>query len=114
MSLIPFQAQHAQRLALLLLYAEQLGYVVTLGDCYRDPRCPYGSKNSKHRKRLATDLNLFIPQYDEAGDFIKYTYQRSTEAHKPLGLFWEAIGGTWGVMKNGKRTDGNHYASPGH
>jgi len=82
--------------ALLILHAEQLGYEVTFGDAYRDPRVTYGHKNSLHRKRLAVDLNLFI----------NGRYQRTTKAHEPLGLYWESIGGTWG----GRFNDGNHYS----
>jgi hypothetical protein len=82
--------------ALLILHAEQLGYEVTFGDAYRDPRCGYGLRNSLHSQRLAIDLNLFK---DGA-------YLRSTMDHEPLGLYWESIGGTWG----GRFNDGNHYS----
>ena len=101
MSLVPFQADHAHRIALTILYAHQLGYFVTLGDCYRDPRCPYGSPQSKHRLRLATDLNLFNE---------KLEYLTTTEDHEPLGVFWESIGGIWGGRF--PRPDGGHYESP--
>ena len=111
---IEAQARHAHRLALLILHAEQLGYVVTGGDWYRDPRCAevYGSPKSKHLDRLATDLNLFSPIRDKAGGILGYRYEASTEAHEPLGRYWESIGGKWGVIKDGERTDGNHYESP--
>jgi len=81
----------------LIWYANQLGYELTYGDAYRDPRCPYGSKTSKHHDRLAVDFNLFIDG----------KYRRDTEAHKPLGEYWESIGGTWGGRFKNK--DGNHY-----
>ena len=90
--------------ALLILQAEQLGYRITLGDAYRDPRVfgrlgeqkGYGRSKSLHKQRLAIDLNLF-----KDGDFLQ-----TTEDHKPLGLYWESIGGTWG----GRFDDGNHYS----
>jgi len=93
----------------LILWAVNQGYEVTLGDAYRDQRCDYGHPTSLHRKRLAIDLNLF-----RDGRFL-----RTTEDHKPLGVFWESIGGTWGGRfgesfpgaSDGE--DGNHY-SLGH
>jgi len=75
-----------------------LGYEVTLGDAFRDSRCPYGSMFSKHKKRLAIDLNLFKDG----------VYLTRTKHHKKLGKFWESIGGVWG----GRFNDGNHYEWP--
>jgi hypothetical protein len=96
MTLRQKQSKFAHMVALLLLQAEQLGFEVTLGDAYRDPRCPYGHKNSLHRKRLAIDLNLFMGG----------KYLTTTAAHEPLGIYWESIGGSWG----GRFGDGNHYS----
>ena len=79
--------------ALLLIRAYQLGYEVTFGDTWaREGH----RKGSFHYKRLAIDLNLFK----------NGVYLRSTESHKPLGEFWESIGGSWG----GRWDDGNHYS----
>ena len=79
--------------ALLIGRAYQLGYEVTLGDAWaREGH----RKGSFHYKRLAIDLNLFK----------NGVYLRSTESHKPLGEFWESIGGSWG----GRWDDGNHYS----
>ena len=78
----------------LLDKAHELGYEVTLGDCYRDPRCPYGNSSSLHKKRLAIDLNLF-----KDGEYL-----RSGEDHRILGEWWKSIGGSWDVR------DGNHYS----
>lgn len=58
--------------------------------------CPKGKLNSLHKLRLAVDFNLF--RYGK--------YLVKTEDHLPLGLYWEAIGGTWG----GRFGDGNHYS----
>lgn len=88
----------------LIIKAEEMGYEVTLGDAYRDPRLHgvmgekkgYGSANSFHKQRLAIDINLF-----KAGQYLE-----GTEAHKPLGEWWESQGGSWG----GRFKDGNHYS----
>lgn len=88
-------------IARLILHAEALGYALTFGDAYRDPRVTYGHPNSTHRHRLAVDLNLF--KKDGTG---VWRYCASTAAHEPLGLYWESIGGTWG----GRFEDGNHYS----
>ena len=111
MNLRKRQAEHARRISVLILYANELGYDVTLGDAYRDSRCPYGSPTSKHRMRLASDLNLF---WD--GEYLE-----DTESHRVLGEAWEAMGGEWGgrfettTDINGNilpGSDGNHYATP--
>lgn len=98
MTLRQKQSKFAHMVALLILQAEQLGYQVTFGDCYRDKRCKYGSSKSLHAMRLAVDLNLFLD-----GNYLK-----STKAHQPLGEYWESIGGTWGGRF--KKPDGNHYS----
>ena len=59
MSLRERQSAFASRVPLLINKAIELGYEVTLGDAYRYPDCPYGATNSKHKERLAIDLNLF-------------------------------------------------------
>ena len=82
--------------ASLIQFAYLKGFELTFGDAYRDPRVSHGHKNSLHRKRLAIDLNLF-----------KYgKWLTSTEDHRPLGEYFESIGGTWG----GRFEDGNHYS----
>jgi hypothetical protein len=91
----------------LLDKAHELGFEVTLGDAYRDPRAfgvlgvkkNYGHAFSNHKLRLAIDLNLFRDG----------VYLTRTEDHKPLGEFWERLhplcswGGRFGTA------DGNHY-----
>lgn len=91
-------------IAELIQWAYKNGYELTLGDAYRDPRVhgevgvkkSYSAASSVHKQRLAIDLNLFKDG----------VYLATTEAHKPLGEFWESIGGTWG----GRFNDGNHYS----
>lgn len=79
----------------LIEYAYGHGYELTGGDLYRDPRCPYGSEVSLHKKRLAIDFNLF-----RNGIWLP-----NTEDHLELGEYWELLGGNWG----GQWNDGNHY-----
>lgn len=93
MTLRQKQSQFAEMLPLLILFAYAKGYEVTLGDAYaKDGH----RKQSLHYSRLAQDLNLFKDG----------KYLTDTEDHKPLGKFWESIGGTWG----GRFDDGNHYS----
>jgi len=98
MSLRKKQSEFAKMVPRLIDRAHEMGFEVTLGDAYRDPRCPYGSKSSKHKRRLAIDLNLFI----------NGKYLTHTKDHKFLGLWWEDQGGIWG----GQFGDGNHYEWP--
>lgn len=98
------QRRFMRMLPMLLNHAHQLGYELSLGDGYRDPRVfghlgerkGYGESNSCHKMRLAIDLNLFKDG----------VYLTSTADHEPLGEFWESMGGTWG----GRFHDGNHYS----
>jgi len=95
MTLRQRQSKFVNMVALLLHYADQIGYELTFGDAWAKSG---HKKGTFHYKRLAIDLNLFV----------KGKYQRSTKAHEPLGLFWESIGGTWGGRF--KKPDGNHYS----
>ena len=100
------QSRFAVMVAKLISQASALGYEVTLGDAYRDPRLHgaigekkgYGHSKSAHKNSLAIDLNLF-----KDGEFLG-----DTESHKPLGEWWEAQAPEcrWG----GRFKDGNHYS----
>ena len=92
------QVEFMRAVPRLVDYAFSLGYEVTGGDLARDRRCPYGSKSSKHHRRLAIDLNLFLDG----------VYLTRTEDHEKLGAYWESLGGIWG----GRFNDGNHYEWP--
>lgn len=94
--LLEKQWRFARMYALLILHAEQLGYKVTLGDTYRDPRVPYGHPKSTHRFRLAGDLNLFLPDGD---------YLSSGEEHDAIHDYWDLIGGAERITG-----DLNHYS----
>lgn len=84
--LIDAQIEFAHAVAQLQIWARGQGYGLTYGDAYRDPRCPYGSKSSKHHRRLAIDFNLFVDGQ----------YRTDAEAYLPLGEEWEKLGGIWG------------------
>lgn len=100
------QRLFTKRIAALIQHAYAAGYELTFGDAYRDPRVhgPVGVKGSysshsiNHKIRLAVDFNLF-----KDGVFLT-----TSEAHKPLGEYWESLGPecTWG----GRWNDGNHYS----
>ena len=98
------QRKFAQMVGSLIARAYSLGYEITLGDAYRDPRLHggmgvkkgYGAGRSCHKLRLAVDLNLF-----RDGKLLT-----STEDHLQLGEWWESQGGSWG----GRFSDGNHYS----
>ena len=96
MTLSEKQQKFTAMVALLILHAEALGYRLTFGDAYRDPRCPYGHPRSLHRKRLAVDFNVF-----KDGEYLT-----DTEDYRPLGEYWESLGGSWG----GRFGDGNHFS----
>lgn len=97
------QRLFTRMLADLIRFAYEHGYELTVGEAYRTPEqaalnaaSGKGIANSLHTVRLAIDLNLF-----KDGQFLQ-----TTEDHKPLGEFWESIGGAWG----GRFRDGNHYS----
>lgn len=95
MSLSQQQRDFTKALFTFGVWLTREGYEVTFGDAYATEG---HSKNSFHYKRLAIDLNLFIDG----------VYQRSTEAHRPLGEQWKRMGGTWGG--DFRKKDGNHYS----
>lgn len=102
------QTQHdfARLIPRLIDKAIELGYEVTLGDAYRDPRVhgtlgvrkSYSHPYSAHKLRLAIDLNLF-----RDGEYLE-----TTDDHRPLGEWWEQqdLRCRWG----GRFDDGNHYS----
>ena len=106
MSLRKLQTEFTKLVPRLIDKAFELGYDVTLGDAYRDPRVhgslgvrkSYSHPKSAHKIRLAIDLNLF-----KAGEFLE-----ATEDHKQLGEWWEKQHklARWG----GRFDDGNHYS----
>jgi len=106
MRLFEKQSLFAFMVPRLIDKAFEMGYEVTLGDAYRDPRLHgkvgekkgYGHSKSCHKSRLAIDLNLF-----KDGKFLTHT-----DDHKELGEWWEQQHELcrWG----GRFNDGNHYS----
>lgn len=97
------QSEFAKKLPLLILFAYELGYEITISDV---------KANSGHRRsschyiQLAADLNLFKDG----------KYLTDTKDHQKLGEFWESMGGSWGGRFGesspgaGDGHDGNHYS----
>ena len=92
----------------LIMYANWMGYELTYGETWRDPRIAQlnaqagsGISNSLHLDRLAVDFNLF-----KDGVFLT-----RTEDHAPLGAFWKTLHPLcrWGGDFKPK-PDGNHYS----
>jgi len=95
MSLREKQSKFAHMVALLILHAEQLGFEVTGGDWYRDPRSTYGHPRSLHRKRLAFDPNLFLD-----GRYLDGNHSETDKAYNDLHDFWDSIGGAKRIKKD--------------
>lgn len=99
------QRLFAKFTGMLITWAYENGYELSTGDGLRDERAfgamgedgPYGNKYSNHKLKLAHDWNLYIDG----------KYQEDTEAHRPLGEYWESLhpANRWG----GRYKDGNHY-----
>ncbi|EFF5369639.1 M15 family metallopeptidase [Escherichia coli] len=105
MNLSEKQQLFAVMIADLIHWAQEHGYRLTFGEAYRTPeqaalnaKTGKGIRNSLHTLRLAVDFNLFI----------NGEYQTDTDTYRPLGEYWESIGGTWGGRFS--RADGNHFS----
>lgn len=105
MKLSEKQQLFAVMIADLIHWAQEHGYRLTFGEAYRTPeqaalnaKSGKGIRSSLHTLRLAVDFNLFI----------NGEYQADTDAYRPLGEYWESIGGTWGGRFS--RADGNHFS----
>ena len=102
------QREFAYHVTQLIQHIYAMGYEVTLGDAYRDPRShgkigekgPYGRSVSAHKQRLAIDLNLFIDN----------SWITETEPHRQFGTYWKALNreNEWGG--DFTPADGNHYS----
>ncbi len=104
MTLREQQSKFATMTAQLILWCQEQGYEVTLGEAYRTKaqqeiyvaEGKSQTMRSKHLNRLAVDLNLFV-----AGK-----YQTSMAAYAPLGAYWTSLdpgcvwGGNWTSFKD--------------
>jgi hypothetical protein len=110
MTLREKQSRFVVLVAQLIQHASGLGFELTFGETYRSPEeaarlaaLGKGIRQSLHTKRLAIDLNLFKDG----------VYLTSSEAHQPLGEWWEAQSTAeytcaWGGRFT--RPDGNHFS----
>lgn len=106
MTLRQLQSEFTLLQAKFVLAAYNLGYELTDGDAFRDPRVhgamgtkqSYGHRNSCHKIRLARDYNLF-----KDGKYLP-----ATADYKILGELWESMHplARWG----GRFEDGNHFS----
>jgi len=100
------QELFSRLLVKLMIFMHERDYQIRGGDWYRDPRVHgkpgekmgYSHKNSCHKFKLATDLNLFKDG----------VYLTSDKDHEPFGIYWESLHPLcrWG----GRFKDGNHYS----
>ena len=99
------QREFTLDIAKLIMHMYERGYEATCGDFFRDHRVhgpmgvkkSYSAANSRHKQKLAADLNLFL----------NGKYLRETDDHKEFGAYWESLhpDNRWG----GRWDDGNHY-----
>ena len=106
MTLREKQSIFLKNVAKLILWAFEHGYELTGGELHRPDEMQEiyfqqgktETKNGRHQKRLAIDLNLFIDG----------KYQRNREAYAPLAEYWKSLhpdnvaGYDWGW-------DANHF-----
>lgn len=99
------QRKFTRCIGMLICYAYDKGYELTVGDAYRDPRLHgahgtkkgYGAAKSVHKQRLAMDLNLFV-----GGEYITSSEHKAwDELHK----YWRGLGGAERVPN-----DANHFS----
>lgn len=95
MTLREKRCKFTRMVAVLILYAEHLGYECALGNVQGSTNNP----RSLHKDGLAADIHLYKDG----------VYLRKTEDHAELGEFWKSMGGSWGgdFVSN---PDGNHYS----
>jgi predicted chitinase len=109
MSLVRQQNIFLMQVAELIRKAAELGFIVSGGELYRTAEQQAihlkagrsKTLNSQHLKRLAIDLNFFLPAPDGA---LTLTYD--VEALRPLGEYWESLdpANRWGGKWNFKDT----------
>lgn len=100
------QADFTRTLCHLILWAQQQGMTITLGEAERPPilaelyaKMGKGIKDSQHGDRLATDLRLYLSG----------VYQTESSAYARLGEQWKKLDkrARWGG--DFPKPDGNHF-----
>lgn len=94
MGLCEAQRKFPMVLSELIRFAYGRGYELTFGEAYRteEQQRLYlesgksRTMNSRHRDRLAIDLNLFRDG----------VYLKDGDSYRELGEKWESLGGRWG------------------
>ena len=108
MSLGAKQERWTEMWALLIQYANFLGYKIRTGDTFRDARVhgKYGEKksyaaaSSVHKLKLAGDANVTL-------DGVYLEGKAAHNAHSELHDFWDLLGGAPRI-----KHDMNHYSLP--
>lgn len=126
MSLVPFQQKFVRMQADLIVWAYANGYALTFGDAWRSTsplKCPGCGEahtyqdllvangfskvpHSEHNDRLAVDYNVW-----KDGELLP----SGDERYRPLGEYWESLGGRWGGRFHKPGVDPNSIGwDPGH
>ena len=108
MTLADKQELFSRLLVKLMCFIHDRDHEIRGGDWFRDPRVhghigedlAYGHKNSAHKLKIATDLNITF----EGSLFT------TTKQHEPFGIYWETLHPLcrWGGRFSSP--DGNHYS----
>ena len=101
--MLDHQFKFFRMLSFLFARAVQLQLPLKVG-CAKCNEPGHHSKNSLHHDSLAIDLPMVWPDG-------KYG---TWEDYRPLGEYWESIGGAWGgrfgAGVDGKGNDANHFS----
>lgn len=103
--LLSAQQKFAEMSVSLYQFILTKGWKFTYGETYRSPikaeenaEAHTGIANSLHTLKLAVDLNIF----NSVGMFETF------EDFRPIGEYWESIGGSWGGRF--KNQDCDHFS----
>lgn len=103
--LLSAQQKFAEMSVSLYQFILTKGWKFTYGETYRSPAkaeenaaSGIGIANSLHTLKLAVDLNIFIA--DKMCD--------TFEDFRPVGEYWESLGGSWGGRF--KNQDCDHFS----
>lgn len=92
--LLQFQFRFSRYLGRLLVYADDTGIRLTMGECYRTPQQAawnaahdLGIQNSLHQVRLAVDVQIFL----EKGGAWVYADRGTEPEYKLLANYWKSL-----------------------